>query len=152
MSKLNEQLNEFLMDPERSHVRVHMKMKVVNKLKDHYALTFNIASGVRVNRKKWEEYSQQQQINLLSKILNSACIVNNVTIDWSRFVIEQCPSSWNMHIHCVVVTHDRDLVEKVAHDINCKYNPKLGSEYVTLMFEELFCDEGWENYIRKNTR
>lgn len=116
-----------------------------------YGLTFNIASGVRVNRKKWENYEPKDQLILILRVVPKYCAIWDVEIDWSRLVIEQCPRTKNMHLHCFVTASVGDLTA-CQDALNREYNPIHDNGYVTCYCEEIYDANGWEDYLKKNQR
>lgn len=143
-SSLNNQLNAHLKRPENADIRQALQAR-----NQEYGVTMNIAGGYMLNRKRWEHYPKASQIKVLTTILNQHCMKNNVSISWDRYVLEECPTSRNMHIHCVVSTDQVLDITRVALEINKKYNPKSG-DYQTFNYSALFSANGWETYIRKN--
>lgn len=120
-------------------------------IKVDFGLTFNIAAGVRVNRKKWEKYDSKDQVSLLLRIVPKYCNLWDVAIDWSRLVIEQCPTSKNMHVHCFVTASVADMTA-CQDALNREYNPVFNNGYETCFCEEIYDAAGWEDYLNKNRR
>lgn len=150
MPRLNDQLSNYLYKPSKAIVR-EMLNEPVRKISDQYAFTFNIAGGVRVNRKIWKNYHPSMQISLLVKILHSNADKHSVQIDWSRIVIERCPLVDSMHLHGIIITDDVQAIHDLCSTINANYNPQT-DDYETFQFEKIFDIDGWENYISKNQR
>lgn len=117
-------------------------------MKFDYGVTINIAGGVRVNRRRWELYDSKDQVSLLLRIFPKYCSIWDVIIDWSRIVIEQCPKTKNMHIHCFVTSSVADITA-CQDAFNNEYNPVSGN-YDTMYCEEIYDAGGWEMYLHKN--
>lgn len=126
--------------------------EIIKKLKGQIfkrrvAMTINIAGGMLVNRRKWKNYDTDQQRDILERIARTYGERYGYRIDYEHFQYEWCKIG-TVHLHFVVITSRS--VEKLIKDCNERIKSPEG--YSVFYGENIFDDDGWDKYIRKNIK
>jgi len=112
-----------------------------------FGCTLSICPHRRINSRKWMDYTHSEQMTLLVKIVNSVGKYG-IFVDYAEIVFEVCPSLRMLHVH-FTANAIKDYMLDFIIDINKKYSPK---DYTTFKAVGIYNDDGWFQYMRKNTR
>ena len=117
-----------------------------------YAVTVNIRPGKLMNKKPWRKYGHDQQRSQLLRI-EASFRKNHPSVILKEIQFEECPNLHQIHFHAHYVMPSIFLstlecyYEKVVSDNNV---PTQTEPWRYLKVKEIFDEEGWLQYIRKD--
>lgn len=139
------------MTPRRSRgIFTEPEVKLKAPLRTQLAVTVNIKPNKVINRKRWKMYTYDQQVKHLSR-LETFSRKDIPNLQLKKIVYEECPTAKQMHFHALyegTVLQMKEIInwwdEKVdGNDLNTK----IPWRHVDV--QEVFCLEGWLEYISK---
>lgn len=115
-----------------------------------WGVTLNIHSNKKMNGKRWGDYMQSSQKDILTRLFLSC--VKKFNIELHKLVYEVAPASKNIHLHAMVTQSAYDDAEMADFfDKRCNVNNKQTIIPWRHLKTELIWDEqGWIKYIMKD--
>lgn len=120
--------------------------------KERYALTFNINQYEMVNKKKWNRYTYDQQVGILTRMILSYQQECNYKVINDNMFFER-NNEGVAHLHCVIEVPPNVPVILIQNFINSKRKKitfKDGNVYLACLIKKEFSSPGWYLYCTKD--
>lgn len=116
----------------------------------YYGVTLNVKPSFKMNKRRWENYTADQQISILTRI-EKAYRRDNDNIELVKMTFEPCPSNGVMHAHILYKMSHMDHFKMLEY-----YNSKFSGDDINTKIPWRMCDsvecrdiDGWLKYITK---
>jgi len=123
---------------------------IVNEGPFRYAITLNFSPNLRVNKRPWKDYTQDQQRASLGRI-EAAFRRRNPTCKLIELRYEVCPKIKQIHFHAL---YEMPLVYKTTmSNYYAKFDATLKdtrNPWRHLDIQDIFDNNGWIDYCNKD--
>jgi len=118
-----------------------------------YAVTVNVKPDKCMNRKKWRNYTHDQQIGILTRI-EKAFRRDNPSVMMKRLEFEECPTLKQIHFHALYLMPKifvSTMEQYYMRTINGNDDNTL-KPWIHLKVKEIYDEAGWCKYISKDIK
>lgn len=119
---------------------------------ERYGVTVNLKPLCKMNRKTWNTYTPEKQVEILRRIHNSYLRLNPSTVE-IEIHFESCPVLKQMHFHALIecpsthISSYANFWEKYSGNL-----PDTRKPWRVIMYEPIYNEKGWLEYIRKDLK